>query len=80
MAYVPTGLSEEVELAELDLVRAHRADRLAVDRERLRIEKGALKAVNRAAVFEGISMAIVVAVPIAALLGLQRYFKWLEKK
>lgn len=73
MAYLPTGLSEEIELEELDLVRVYRSETIAIAQQRLKLAK-------RAALFDGIRMAVVVAVPVAAFFGLQRYFQWKKEE
>ena len=71
MAYLPTGADEETSRRDELLVIAQ--ERLALDREQLRIAK-------RAAVFEGIKMAFTIAVPVAAFFGLHRYFQAQKKK
>jgi hypothetical protein len=69
MAYLPTGDDEEIPQRDELIVIAQ--ERLALDKEQLRIAK-------RGALFEGIKMAFTIAIPLAAFFGLQRYFQ--EKK
>ncbi len=70
MAYLPTGADEDTPRRDELLVIAQ--ERLVLDKERLRMEQ-------RTALFEGITMAVTIAIPIAAILGLQKYFQ-LKKK
>jgi hypothetical protein len=70
MAYLPAGQDEETPRRDELLVIAQ--ERLVIDKEQLRLAK-------RAALFEGIKMAVTVAIPVAALFGLQHYFQ-LKKK
>jgi hypothetical protein len=66
MAYLPTGADEETPRRDELLVIAQ--EWLVLEREQLRIAK-------RGALFEGIKLAFTVAIPVAAFLGLQKYFE-----
>ena len=66
MAYLPTGATDDEAREEFLVIDR---DRLVVERERLRLAK-------RAAIFDGIKLAFTIAVPVAAFLGIKRYFEY----
>ncbi len=68
MSYLPTGQDEP------------RGELIVIAQERLEIDKEQLRLAKRAALFEGIKMAVTVAVPIAAFLGLHRYLQFKKGK
>jgi hypothetical protein len=66
MGYLPTGAADP--------------ELLVIAQERLQLDKEKLRMATRSAWFDGITTAIAIAIPVAALLGLQRYVSFLEKK
>ena len=73
MSYLPAGADEELSLEERQEDRANIA--LQLQRERVDIQRQMLKAKKREAIFEGFQTVALVALPSAAFLGWDRWFK-----
>lgn len=78
------GVGADEADSELALVerRETRADaELELQRQRVGIERESLKAARQAAFWEGLQTVAIVAIPIAAFFGFDRWFKAeMEKK
>jgi hypothetical protein len=70
MAYLPTGATEDEAREEF----------LVIDRDRLAVEREQLRLARRGALIDGIKLAFTIAVPVAAFLGIKRYFENKEGK
>jgi hypothetical protein len=71
MSYLPAGQDEETPRSDELLVIAQ--ERLEIDKERLRMAK-------RSTFFDGVKTVVTIAIPVAAFLGLQKYFQIREEE
>jgi hypothetical protein len=69
MAYLPTGITDEQELAfrerEIGL-------RERIDEERLKLERARLKATQRSAVWDAVQAIATISIPLLAFVGIRK--------
>ena len=73
MSYLSAGADEETSLEQRQEARAD--VQLQLQRERVSIQREMLKAKKRETIVDGIQTAVLIALPIAAFLGWDRWFK-----
>jgi len=85
MAYHPAwnhyGVGADDAELSIEERREARADaELELQRQRVQIERDAVKAQRSAAFWEGVQAVAIVAIPVAAFFGIDRWFKNANKR